>query len=181
MAHHMEMLTYAEYAYAGTNVKLHRWEGEKVLIFPNTLKDAMALSEAARGNAASDKEMERLRAHNIYDLVPITSISTGQKAISSRWVYEVKADNSFKGRVVFQAGGQVRGRACGGTFAPVCRIQSIRMVLATAVETGWTVWQLDVQTTFLYADEEEEVWVKIAPGYEAKDEAMGAPLVMKLL
>ena len=73
------------------------------------------------------------------------------------------------------------GRDCGETFDPVCRIQSIRMVLATAAETGWTVWQLDVQTAFLYADIEEEVWVKLAPGYEAKDEATGAPGVMKLL
>ena len=73
------------------------------------------------------------------------------------------------------------GRDCGGTFAPVCRIQSIRMVLVTAAEKGWTVWKLDVQTAFLYADVEEEVWVKMAPGYEAKDEATGAPLVMKLL
>ena len=48
-------------------------------------------------------------------------------------------------------------------------------------EKGWTVWQLDAQTAFLYADVEEEVWVKMAPGYEAKGEATGAPLVMKLL
>ena len=41
------------------------------------------------------------------------------------------------------------------------------MVLATAAEKGWTVWQLDAQTAFLYADVEEEVWVKMAPGYEA--------------
>lgn len=181
MAHYMEMLTYAEYAYAATNVQLQRSEGEKVLIVPNTFKEAMALPEAARWKAASDKEMESLRAHKVYELVPITSIPPGQKAISSRWVYKIKADDSFKGRVVVQAWGQVSGRDCGGTFAPVCRIQSIRMVLATAAEKGWTVWQLDVQTAFLYADVEEDVWVKMVPGYEAKDEATGAPLVMKLL
>ena len=180
MAHHMEMLTYAEYAYASTNVQLQRSEGEKILIIPNTFKEAMALPEAARCKAASDKEMESLRAHKVYDLVPITSIPTEQKSIGSRWVYKIKGDNSFKGRVVVQAWGQVSGRDCGGTFSPVCRIQSIGMVLATAAEKGWTVWQLDVQSAFLYADV-DEVWVKMAPGYEAKDEATGVPLVMKLL
>ena len=75
----------------------------------------------------------------------------------------------------------VSGRDCGLAFAPVCRIQSIHMVLATVAEIGWTVWQLDVQTSFFYADVEEKVWVRKAPAYEAKDEATGAPLVMKLL
>ena len=55
------------------------------------------------------------------------------------------------------------------------------MVLATAAEKGWTVWQPDVQTAFLCADVEEEVWVKMAPVYETKDEATGAPLIMRLL
>ena len=60
--------------------------------------------------------------------------------------------------MVVQALGQVSGRDCGSTFATVCRIQSIHMVLATAAEKGWTAWQLDVQTLLLYADV-EEVWV----------------------
>ena len=44
----------------------------------------MALPEAACWKEASDKEMESLRARKIYDVVPITPILPGQKAISSR-------------------------------------------------------------------------------------------------
>ena len=143
------MLTYAEYSYAATNVQIQRLEGAKVLIIPNTFKEAMALPEAARWKAVSDKDMESLRAHKVYDLLPTTSIPIGQKAISSRWVYKIKADKSFRGHVVVHRWGHVSGRDCGGTFAPFCRIQSIRMVLATAAEVGWTIWQLDVQTAFL--------------------------------
>lgn len=47
--------------------------------------------------------METLRAHKAYDLVPITSILHGQKAISSRRAYNVKVDNSFKEVVVVLA------------------------------------------------------------------------------
>ena len=47
-------------------------------------KEAMALPEAACWKEASDKEMESLRARKIYDVVPITPILPGQKAISSR-------------------------------------------------------------------------------------------------
>ena len=54
------------------------------------------------------------------------------------------------------------------------------MVLVTAVEFDWDFLQLNVQTAFLNADVEEEVYVKMAPGYEKKDKKTGVPLVMRL-
>ena len=53
------------------------------------------------------------------------------------------------------------------------------MLLANAVELDYEVHMLDVQTAFLNADVEEDVFVKMAPSYETNDEA-GFPLVMKL-
>ena len=82
----------------------------------------MALAGTARWKAASDKGVESLRAHKVYDLVPITSISTWQKAISSLRVHEIEADGLILGRVDVQVWGNVSGRDCGGTFSPVCRI-----------------------------------------------------------
>ena len=73
----------------------------------------------------------------------------------------------------------VSGRDCGLAFAPVCRIQSIHMVLATVAEIGWTVWQLDVQTSFFYADVEEKVWVRKAPAYEISLGLVGSENVYK--
>ena len=128
-----------------------------MVVIPNTFKEAMGLPEAALWKAASDKEMDSLKQHHVYDLVPSTSIPAGQRAVGSRWVYKIKADKTFKGRLVVQGWGQVAGVDCGGTFAPVCRIQSIRMVLTTAVELDWDILQLDVQTAFLNADVDEEV------------------------
>ena len=174
------MLTYTEYAYAATNVQLQHSEGEEALLIPYTFKEAMALPAAARWKAASYKEMRSLRAHKVNHRVSFTSIPTGPKAISSRWVYKIKADNSFKGCVVAEVWGQGTGRDCGEMFVSFSRIQSIGMVLATAVK-WWTVLHLDVQTAFRYADVEEKVWVKMALGYEAMDEATGTPLDVKLL
>lgn len=48
MAHHMEMLTYAEYAHAATNVRLHQSEGAKVLKCMTPFKEATLLPEATR-------------------------------------------------------------------------------------------------------------------------------------
>ena len=61
-------------------------------------------------------------------------------------------------------------------LAPVCRLQSIRMMLAIADKLDYEVLMLDVQTAFLNADIEEEVYVKITPGYGTSDKS-GVPFV----
>ena len=53
------------------------------------------------------------------------------------------------------------------------------MMLAIAAELDYEVLMLDVKTAFLNADVEEEVNVKMAPGYETYDMS-GVPFVMKL-
>ena len=53
------------------------------------------------------------------------------------------------------------------------------MILAIAVELDHEVHMLDVQTAFLNAEVEEDVFVKMVPGYETNDKA-GVHLVMKL-
>ncbi|CAN0307452.1 unnamed protein product, partial [Pylaiella littoralis] len=139
----------------------------------------MKTPEASLWRAAADKEMDSLHELKVYKLVPRSTVPPGQKIINSKWVLKRKADNSYKARVVAQGWNQVHGLDCGNTFAPVCRLQSVRMVLAIAVEMDWEVIQLDVKTAFLYADIEEEVFVAQPPGYETKDKD-GGPLVMRL-
>ena len=170
----------AEVAYTMTNTKPScsgRGESDRV---PSTFKGAMGLPQAARWKTASDKKIASLKKHGVFDLVPITSVPTGHKLVGIRWwVFKTKADSTYKGRLVVQGFLQMPGVDCGGTFAPVCRLQSIRMMLAIAVELDYEVHMLDVQTAFLNADVEEDVLVKMAPSYETNDEA-GVPLVMKL-
>lgn len=58
----------------------------------------------------------------------------------------------------------VHGIDCGSTFAPVCGIRSIRMVLAVAARYDLECWQLDINTAFLNAELREEVYIKWRPG-----------------
>ena len=96
--------------------------------------------------------------------MPATAVTTDHKIIGSRWVYKVKADKSYIGRVVVLGWGQVPGVDCGGTFALVCRLQGICVVLAIAAEFDFECPQLDCITAFLNAKVEEEVYVEMAPG-----------------
>lgn len=180
VAHRDGLHNLVEYAYTATNTQLRSSsEGEQTRVIPNTFKEAMGLPEAQQWKDASEKEIKSLQDLNVYKLVPLSDVPSGKTVIGTKWVYKVKPDNTFKARLVAQGWNQVPGRDCGSTFAPVCRLQSIRMVLALAAEKDWEVIQLDVKTAFLYADIEEDVFVEMAPGYATTDKN-GVRFVMKL-
>ena len=154
-----------EYACATTNVQRYS-VGEKMEFIPNAFKEAMTLPAKAHWKAALGKEVASPKNNNVYTLMPATAVPTGHTIIGSRRVDKVKADKSYKGRIVVLGWGQVPGVDCGGMFAPVCRLQSIRMVLAIAAEFDFECWKVDCNTAFLNAKTEEEVYAEIAPGYE---------------
>ena len=53
-------------------------------------------------------------------------------------------------------------------FAPVARLDTIRLVIALAAKEEWTVYQLDVKSAFLHGELSEEVFVEQPRGYEQK-------------
>ena len=180
IAHHLENASlFAEYAYVSTASAENHSGGWNKLKVPNTFKEAMSLPQTARWKAAADKEIPRLKKHGVYELVPASSVPAGQKVVGSRWVNKIKADDFFRSRLVVLGWAQVPGIDYDdGTFTHVRRLQCIRMMLAIAAELDYEVLMLDVQTAFLNADVEEEVFVKMAPGYETYDKT-GVPFVMK--
>ena len=167
IAHLVEKASFnEEYAYVTTNALGSFLRGQDKKQIPNTFKEAMTPSQAARWKVPSDNEIASLEKHGVYELVPITSVPNWRNVTGTRWVYKIKADGVYKGRLVVLGWSQVPGIDCGGTFAPVCRLQSIRMVLAIAAELNYEIYMLDVQTPFLNADVEEKAFGKSPLGYE---------------
>ena len=136
------------------------------------------MPDAAEWEAAANIEMASLKERKVYKLSPRKAVSPGRKRIKSKWVMKRKADNSYKARLVAQGWNQVHGLDCGSTFAPVCRLQSVRIFVAT-VEYDLNMDHMDVSTAFLYADIQEKVFVEQAPGFVVKDKD-GGELVMQL-
>ena len=58
---------------------------------------------------------------------------------------KIKADSTYKGRLVVQGFWQIPGVDCGGSFVPECRLQSICMMLAIEVELDYEVHMLYLQ------------------------------------
>ncbi|GJU38390.1 copia protein [Tanacetum coccineum] len=71
-----------------------------------------------------------------------------------------------KARLVAQGYRQEEGVDYDEVFAPVARIEAIRLFLAFASFMGFLVYQMDVKSAFLYGNITEEVYVKQPPGFE---------------
>nr|GEU29328.1 putative ribonuclease H-like domain-containing protein [Tanacetum cinerariifolium] len=74
-----------------------------------------------------------------------------------------------KARLVTQGHTQEKGIKYKEVFAPVARIEAIRLFLAYASFMGFMVYQMDVKSAFLYGTIEEEVYVCQPPGFEDPD------------
>jgi hypothetical protein len=53
-------------------------------------------------------------------------------------------------------------------FAPVARMDTVRMIVALAAQRNWTIYQLDVKSAFLHGKLSEDVFVEQPKGYEKK-------------
>ena len=154
-------------------------EGQPVRI-PNSYKDAQKSPQWGDWNNAIQKEMDSLRKHNVYKLVKMSSVPKEEKIIGSRFVFQAEGRRKIQSQT---RRSRLRTRGWGRllrSYAPVCRIGSIRTVLAIACEHGWPVWQMDVVVAFLQAHIDKDVYVKPAPGHDPRDLKIGEVMVYKL-
>ncbi|GKB31212.1 putative reverse transcriptase, RNA-dependent DNA polymerase [Tanacetum coccineum] len=95
----------------------------------------------------------------------------GKRAIGTKWVYRNKKDEKGiviknKAGLVAQGYTQKEGIDYDEVFAPVARIEAIRLFLAYALCKDFVVYQMDVKSAFLYGKIDEEVCVCQSPGFE---------------
>ena len=91
--------------------------------------------------------------------------------IGTKWIFKNKQDAHGniirnKARLVAQGYSQVEGIDYGETFAPVARLESIRLLIAYASHHNFKLQQMDVKSDFLNGPINELVYVKQPPGFE---------------
>ena len=74
-------------ATGGLTDKVIAEEKQERVIIPNKYEDAMKSRQRKQWLGAFDKEMKSLQEHEVYDLMPITSVAKGKKIIGSRFVF----------------------------------------------------------------------------------------------
>lgn len=103
----------------------------------------------------------------------MTSLPTGYRPIGLKWVYKVKKDAKgtvirHKTRLVAKGYIQRHGVDYDEIFAPVARLETVRLILALAAQRGWSVHHLDVKTAFLHGELKEDVFVTQPEGFVKK-------------
>ncbi|GJT69389.1 retrovirus-related pol polyprotein from transposon TNT 1-94 [Tanacetum coccineum] len=120
---------------------------------------------------AMQEELNQFYRNKVWTLVPLPY---GKITIGSKWVFRNKKDEhgtttKNKARLVAQGDCQEKGINYDETFAPVARMEAIRIFLDFATYMNFKVYQMDVKSAFLNGKLKEEVYVKQPPGFESSE------------
>ncbi|GJR95954.1 putative ribonuclease H-like domain-containing protein [Tanacetum coccineum] len=130
-------------------------------------KPVQALKDPSWVEAMQD-ELLQFKLLKVWTLV---DLPRDKWAIGTKWVFRNKKDErgivvKNKARLVAQGHTQEEGIDYDEVFAPVARIEAIRLFLAYASFKDFVVFQMDVKSAFLYGKIEEEVYVCQPPSFE---------------
>ncbi|KAF0901438.1 hypothetical protein E2562_000319 [Oryza meyeriana var. granulata] len=92
------------------------------------------------------------------------------RPIGLKWVFKTKKDASgnitkYKAHLIAKGYVQRQGIDFDEVFAPVARLESVRLLLAHAACEGWAVHHMEVKSAFLNGELKEEVYVVQPPGF----------------
>ncbi|CAM9456827.1 unnamed protein product [Discosporangium mesarthrocarpum] len=122
--------------------------------------------------------LQKTKEFDTFDLV---RPPTDRNIVGSRLVFARKQDGTQKARWVAQGFSQSNGLDYGETFSPVCRIGSVRLILALANKKDWPVYHMYDTNAFLKSPVGPyEVYVKQSPGSIQIDPKAGEEYVCKL-
>lgn len=117
------------------------------------ISDPTNFNEAIRHSQwkeAMDAEIRAIEKNHTWSLV---SLPEGAKAIGVKWIYKTKFNelgevDKLKARLVVKGYSQEYGIDYTEVFAPVARMDTVRMIISVAAQQGWGIYQLDVKSAF---------------------------------
>lgn len=138
-------------------------------IVPKSFQEAM--QDPNWGNAVHKEydSLEDLQTWRLEYLPP------NKKALGCKWVFTIKyrSDGTlerYKARLVVLGNHQEEGLDYEETFAPVAKMKTVCLFLDIAAKRNHEVHQMDVHNAFLHGDLQEEVYMKLPPGFRPDGE-----------
>ena len=134
-------------------------------IIPNTVSEALTKRE---WKDAMREEMSALEKNKTWEIVERPK---GKNIVDCKWIFTLKykTDGSLerhKARLVAKGYTQTYGVDYQETFAPVAKMNTVRILLSLVAHYNWQLLQYDVKNAFLHGDLDEEIYMNIPPGFE---------------
>jgi hypothetical protein len=136
---------------------------------PNSYREAVSSPHASQWQQAMHKEHNALLHNSTYTLVLLPADC---KAVGTRWIFKIKhcADSSikqYKARWVAKGYTQWQGIDYNEMFAPVVQLENLHLLLVLATLLNLEVDQIDINSAFLQADINEQVYISQLEGFES--------------
>jgi hypothetical protein len=93
----------------------------------------------------------------------LVQFPVGKRALQNKWFYMLKEEDGgkrYKARFVVKGFAQNKGIDFDEIFSPIVKMTSIRTILGLVVLEDFHLEQLDVKTSFLDGDLEEEIYMQ---------------------
>ena len=127
---------------------------------PNTFEEAINCDENKNWIKAMNKEIEVLNKNKTWKLVEKVP---KKKIVDVKWIYTKKLDGTYKARVV--ARGFQQENVIDDIYAPVAKIQTLKVLLSFCCQYGLIIEQMDVVAAFLNGKISAEIYVNQPKGY----------------
>ena len=112
-----------------------------------------------------EEEMYSLMHNQTQDIVKLPA---GKTTLQNKWVYGLKEEDGgkhrYKSRLVVKGFAQKKGIDFDEIFSPVFKMTSIRTILSLVAAEDLPLEQLDVKTTFLHGNLEEDIYIEELEG-----------------
>nr|GEU87644.1 putative ribonuclease H-like domain-containing protein [Tanacetum cinerariifolium] len=131
---------------------------------PKNIKESMADSAWIKSMQEELHQFDRLDVWELVDRPLCTNV------INMKWLWKNKRDEENtvirnKSHLVAKGYAQKEGVDFEESFAPVARLEAVQLFIAYAAHKSFTVYQIDIKTTFLYGPLKEEIYVNQPDGF----------------
>jgi hypothetical protein len=137
---------------------------------PKTIEEAYSSPDADLWKEAVQSEMDSIMSNGTWEVV---DRPYGCKPVGCKWVFKRKLRpdgtiEKYKARLVAKGYTQKEGEDYFDTYSRVAHLMTIRVLLSLAASHGLFIHQMDVKTTFLIGELEEEIYMDQPDGFIAK-------------